>query len=66
MLVVDIEDLKDMLNDLEIFEVKFNKHGKWLISSDGYYPYCSECGKEPKSREMTKYCAECGAKMDKE
>lgn len=42
------------------------KHGKWLISSDGYYPYCSECGKEPKSREMTKFCAECGAKMDKE
>ena len=42
------------------------KHGKWLISSDGYYPYCSECNYKPKSREMTKFCAECGAKMDKE
>lgn len=41
-------------------------HGKWVICSDGYYPYCSECGCEPRSREMTNFCAECGAKMDKE
>lgn len=33
----------------------------WVISSDGYYPYCSECGAQP--REMTKYCAECGRRM---
>ena len=38
------------------------KHGKWLISSDGYYPYCSRCGHEP--GKMTKYCGECGAEMD--
>lgn len=43
-----------------------DKHGKWLICSDGYYPYCSECGNEPTRGEMTKYCAECGARMDKE
>ena len=40
------------------------KHGKWLINSDGYYPYCSECKAEPKSRELTNYCPNCGAKMD--
>ena len=42
------------------------KHGKWLICTDGYYPYCSECGNEPTRGEMTKYCPECGARMDKE
>ena len=42
------------------------RHGKWLINSDGYYPYCSECKEEPKSGIMTHYCPNCGAKMDKE
>lgn len=37
--------------------------GKWLINSDGYYPYCSECKAEPKSGEMTDFCPKCGAKM---
>ena len=22
------------------------RHGKWVICCDGYYPYCTECGKE--------------------
>lgn len=39
--------------------------GRWLINSDGYYPYCSECKEEPKSGIMTHYCPNCGAKMDK-
>ena len=39
-------------------------HSKWEICSDGYYPYCSVCKCEPKGREMTKFCGECGAKMD--
>ena len=38
--------------------------GKWLINSDGYYPYCSECKTEPKSGEMTDFCPKCGAKME--
>jgi len=37
--------------------------GKWLINSDGYYPYCSECKAEPKSGEMTDFCPNCGADM---
>lgn len=36
---------------------------KWIISSDGYYPYCSECRKEPESGKMTDYCLNCGARM---
>lgn len=39
------------------------KTGQWLINSDGYYPYCSICNNEPKSRIMTDYCPSCGAYM---
>lgn len=38
--------------------------GCWLINSDGYYPYCSICKNEPQNRVMTKYCPNCGAKME--
>lgn len=40
------------------------RKGHWLINSDGYYPYCSLCKNEPQNRVMTKYCPNCGAKMD--
>ena len=41
------------------------KHNRphWVISSDGYYPYCSECKSEPKSGDMTNFCPSCGADM---
>ena len=39
------------------------KIGRWIICSDGYYPYCSTCKNEPKSRAMTDYCPNCGAFM---
>lgn len=39
------------------------KCAKWIISSDGYYPYCSECREEPESGKMTDYCLNCGARM---
>ena len=39
------------------------KRGEWLINTDGYYPYCSKCKKEPKSGEMTDFCPNCGADM---
>ena len=44
-------------------DVESVRHGKWLINSDGYYPYCSECKEEPKSGIMTHYCPNCGCKM---
>ena len=40
-----------------------HKKGHWIISSDGYYPFCSECKKEPKSGDMTDFCPSCGADM---
>ncbi len=40
-------------------------HAKWEICCDGYYPYCSNCKREPQGREMTRYCPNCGAIMDR-
>jgi hypothetical protein len=36
---------------------------RWLICSDGYYPYCSRCLHESPSGQMTYYCPICGANM---
>lgn len=43
----------------------------WVISYDGYYPYCKRCMYEPEKPLMnvdnrTPYCPNCGAKMKKE
>lgn len=46
--------------------INLEKHAKWLINPDGYYPYCSNCREETYVRKMTKYCPECGARMDRE
>lgn len=48
---------------LDIVEGEITETAHWIISSDGYYPYCSNCKTEPKGGEMTKYCSECGCKM---
>ena len=42
-------------------DVETVRHGRWLINSDGYYPYCSVCKEEPKNGIMTHYCPNCGA-----
>ena len=34
---------------------------QWMISSDGFYPYCSNCREEPKA--LTKFCPNCGRLM---
>ena len=58
--------LADRVKDAPAADVEPVRHGRWLINSDGYYPYCSVCKEEPKSGIMTHYCPNCGAKMDKE
>jgi hypothetical protein len=40
-------------------DIRARSHGRWIICSDGYYPYCSECKHEPKSGNMTHYCPNC-------
>lgn len=58
------EDIQDFLDNIPTADVKHVKHGRWLINSDGYYPYCSECKCEPDGRKMSKHCPNCGVKMD--
>ena len=53
-----------IVDEIPAADVAPVRHGHWIINSDGYYPQCSECMSEPRGREMTKYCGECGAKMD--
>ena len=67
------EHIEELLNDFYVIpkdtpaaDVAPVVHGHWIICSDGYYPYCSVCKCEPKGREMTKFCPNCGAKMDEE
>lgn len=42
------------------------RHGRWIKTQEDrwIYPICSECGY--KENVVTNYCANCGAKMDKE
>ena len=60
----DYDLFENLVKSQPIADVQEVRHGKWIISSDGYYPYCSECRKEPK--EISEFCPHCGAKMDKE
>ena len=57
------ERIDKWLSELPAVQPK-QKTGQWMINSDGCYPYCSRCKREPRSRIMTKYCAECGAFME--
>lgn len=55
-------------NKADFVEVK---HGIWVINPDGYYPYCNQCGYEPRRPlgdydNRTPRCPNCGAKMRKE
>ena len=61
-----IEDVKEWLDEQPTADVTEIIHAKWIINSDGYYPYCSNCKEIPEYGVMSKYCPECGAKMDKE
>lgn len=59
-------NLWDSVDDMPAADVQPVKHGEWKINSDGYYPYCSECGTaaDQLTKNLTKYCPECGARID--
>lgn len=56
----------DTVNSVSAADAAPVVHSKWEICCDGYYPYCKNCRNEPQGRVMTKYCPNCGAKMDEE
>ena len=37
--------------------------GEWKINPNGWYPYCSNCGNEPRGGFLTNFCPECGVDM---
>lgn len=50
------------LYDDELQKLKARqKKSLWVISSDGYYPYCGACG--ARADKMTDYCPACGRRM---
>lgn len=53
--ILKIIDAQESMNSKPISE--------WLICSDGYYPYCSNCQYEPENGKMTNYCPSCGSHM---
>lgn len=60
------------LEELPTADVEPVRHGRWLLDSSGA-EFCSECGEYPFddgeyhiSGWSSKYCPNCGAKMDKE
>jgi len=61
----------DLIDEQPTVEAEPVRHGKWIMKSDpfGFFdeiPVCSECGCTTKMREKTKFCPNCGAKMDEE
>lgn len=58
------DEVYNAMSDLPSIQPE-QKPGRWIINSDGYYPYCSICKNEPQGRIMTDYCPNCGAKMKK-
>lgn len=60
-----IEMIRDRIEQLDVAETNDylkDNSAHWIISCDGYYPYCSACGYQPEGKP-TKFCAECGKIM---
>lgn len=62
-IIGNVHDNPEMLNNETLAEFQPVSHAKWVICSDGYYPYCSKCKCELQNGRMTKYCPHCGAKL---
>lgn len=64
---IDISELVDIFAEISTADVEPVRHGKWVVES--YDPRehiskCSCCGEA--EAWTTKYCPNCGARMDKE
>ena len=60
-----VEMIRDRIEQLDVAETNDylkDNSAHWIISSDGYYPYCSACGYQPEGKP-TKFCAGCGKIM---
>lgn len=64
----EIERLRVRVDSLEqkLRDANIATGAEWKINPDGWYPYCSNCGTEPRDGYLTNYCPECGSDMRKE
>lgn len=63
--LAEYEDTRLSPKEIEKLQSEARVHAEWRICSDGYYPYCEDCGYEPpREAGMTRYCPNCGARMD--
>lgn len=53
----------DAFDDLPTIEVEPVKYGEWVYGEFDI-PHCSECGKEIMPCNISRYCPNCGAKMN--
>lgn len=62
-------EVNHIITDFEEVDVIPLRHGKWIDRHDrggiSLWTECSECGFPVNRFAKTKWCAECGAKMDK-
>lgn len=56
--------LKPHINDLDWFEAEPVRHGRWEEYQIPHIICCSECDYGTCVDEKTKFCPNCGAKMD--
>ena len=61
--LASIDELINRILSLPTENVRQDIKGEWKICSDGWYPYCFNCGFEPKNGVMSNFCPHCGANM---
>lgn len=62
------EEIKRLLDQIDVLQQKLRDenietNAEWKINPNGWYPYCSNCGEEPRGGFMTNFCPECGVDM---
>ena len=68
------DEIEDIVNEIPVADVDVGKHGRWIYESLGFGAYryrCSECGNiygqdQIEEFKHSKFCGDCGAKMDTE
>lgn len=67
---LSLKEIDEIIDNAPTIDAEPIRHGKWLMN-DAYGTYCSECGSasfeitgRQYSKMKTRYCWQCGAKMD--
>ena len=64
--IITDEEMDNLIDALETENIEVVPHAKWEYKSGPYgVAYCSNCNHVLEDYE-TKYCCDCGARMDKE